>query len=95
MLKHLEPNPLSIHGLREVKHCPPHFSPVIFNLRATEKAINDWLYENLDGRFYAGQIDVMQDSGKTARQHCVAFELPGEASFFALRIDTINVGMLW
>lgn len=94
MLKNNEPNVLSIHGLREVKHCPPHFSPVIFNLQSTEKKITDWLYENLDGRFYSGQIDVLQDSGKTVRHHCVAFELPGEASYFALKIDTINVGMI-
>ena len=47
MLKHGEPNPLNVHQLRRVNHCPPHFEQVMFEPYATEKQITDWLYENL------------------------------------------------
>jgi hypothetical protein len=90
MLKHNEPNPLNVHGLRQLGHCPPHFTPVIFDLAVQEKDLVDWLYENLEGRFYSGQIDVRQESGVIARQHCIAFELASEASYFALFLPQLN-----
>lgn len=91
MLKHGEVNPLNVHGLREVAHCPPHFSKVTFDLQVGEKEICDWIYENLEGRFYLGPIDVVLDSGGSAhRQTLVAFELPGEASYFSLFLPEIN-----
>ena len=90
MLKHLEPNPLNVHGLRQVKHCPPHFTPVLFDIAVHEKELTDWIYENLSGRFYSGQIDIKQESGKYARQQCLAFENASEASYFALFLPQIN-----
>ena len=92
MLKHNEPNPLNIHGLRQVNHCPPHFTTVYFDLSVSEKDLTDWLYENLEGRFYSGQVDVRQESGKYARQQCIAFEQSSEASYFALFLPQINKG---
>lgn len=90
MLKNSEPNPLVIHGLRQLTHCPPHFSSVTFNLYVREKDISDWVYENLEGRFYFGQIDVKTDSGRYSRQCHIAFEIGGEASYFALYLTQIN-----
>jgi hypothetical protein len=90
MLKHNEPNPLNVHGLRQLSHCPPHFTPVIFDLAVQDKDLVDWLYENLEGRFYSGQIDVKQESGVIARQYCIAFELASEASYFALFLPQLN-----
>ena len=90
MLKHNEPNPLNIHGLRQVNHCPPHFTTVYFDLSVSEKDLTDWLYENLEGRFYSGQVDIRQESGKYARQQCIAFENASEASYFAIMLATIN-----
>ena len=90
MLKHLEPNPLNVHGLRQLSHCPPHFTPVLFDLAVQDKDQVDWLYENLEGRFYSGQIDVRQESGVIARQQCIAFEQSSEASYFAIMLPTIN-----
>jgi hypothetical protein len=92
MLKHNEPNPLNIHGLRQVNHCPPHFTTVYFDLGVTEKDITDWLYENLEGRFYSGQVDVRQETGKYVRQQCIAFEHAAEASYFAMFLPQINQG---
>jgi len=91
MLKHNEVNQLAVFGLRKVEHCPPHFSPVLFDLRVAEKQITDWIWENLDGRFYIGYHYSELSNGNFNSQKKVAFEEPGEASYFALILDTVNV----
>jgi len=92
MLKLGEVNPLNVHQLRRVNHCPPHFEQVMFEPYATEKQITDWLYENLEGRFYVGNIDVARTPGGKPidRNLLVAFELASEASYFSLILPTIN-----
>ena len=92
MLKHGEPNLLNVHQLRRVNHCPPHVEQVGFEPYTTEKQITDWLYENLEGRFYVGNIDVARTPGGKPidRNLLVAFELPAEASYFSLILPTIN-----
>lgn len=91
MLKHGEANPLNIFGLRQLTHCPPHFERVQFDLRTGEKSITDWIYENLEGRFYFGQIDVTQPNNRpTFRQCLVAFEFPSEATYFSMFLAQIN-----
>jgi hypothetical protein len=91
MLKHGEPNRLNVHQLRRVNHCPPHFTQVIFEPYITEKQVTDWLYEHLEGRFYVGDIDVERTPNKPIdRNLLVAFEQPGEASYFSLLLPTIN-----
>jgi hypothetical protein len=64
-----------------------HFEPY-----ATEKQITDWLYENLEGRFYVGSIDIARTPGGKPidRNLLVAFELPAEASYFSLVLPSIN-----
>ena len=90
MLKYNEVNPLAVFGMREVEHCPPHFIKVQFDSRVSEKKITDWVWSNLSGRFWFGDWYYKTDSGSVAFQKCVAFEVPGEASMFALILDTIN-----
>ena len=63
MLKHGEVNPLDVFGLRKLDHCPPHFERVIFDLRLSKKDIIDWIYENLEGRFYHGSYDTISENG--------------------------------
>ena len=58
MLKHGEPNPLNVFGLRKLDHCPPHFERVVFDIKTSEKQITDWIHENLSGRFYLGDAVV-------------------------------------
>jgi hypothetical protein len=64
----------------------------MFEPYATEKQITDWLYENLEGRFYVGNIDVARTPGGKPidRNLLVAFELPAEASYFSLILPSIN-----
>jgi hypothetical protein len=90
MLKHNEVNPLSVFGLRRVEHCPPHFTQINFDLACSEKTIADWIYENLDGRFYLGDFYVESSTGSLNMQKTAAFETSGEASYFSLVLDTIN-----
>ena len=85
MLKLGEVNPLNVHGLRQLKHCPPHFERVEFIPLATSKQISDWIFENLEGRFYIGNSDTAQQ-----RLVVAAFEIPSEASYFSLFLPQIN-----
>jgi hypothetical protein len=90
MLKHNEVNPLAVFGLRELEHCPPHFVRVDFNLKAPEKVISNWIWANFDGRFWYGDYYYKDEANNVAFQKCAAFEIPGEASMFALMLDQIN-----
>ena len=89
MIKHGEVNPLNVFGLRQLEHCPPHFAQVPFDLATSEKRITDWIYENLDGRFYFGDYIFSDDDGTKMRK-CAAFELHSEASYFSLFLDKVN-----
>lgn len=91
MLKHNEANPLAVFGLRELEHCPPHFVKVTFDLKCRDKTISDWLWTNLSGRFYYGDIYYKDALNNVQIQKCAAFEIPGEASMFALVLDQVNV----
>lgn len=90
MLKHNEANPLSVHQMRRLEHCPPHFIPVRFGLATQEKNITDWIWENLDGRFYLSDYYAETDTNSLNMEKVAAFEIPGEASYFALMLSTIN-----
>jgi hypothetical protein len=90
MLKYNEINPLNVFGLRRVAYCPPHFESFVFDLRTQEKAITDWVYENLAGRFYFDDHYYTTESGSVAMSKMIAFEDHGELSYFGLFLDTIN-----
>jgi hypothetical protein len=83
VLKHGEVNPLNVHGLRQLEFNPPHFTDIILESRSSEKEISDWIWENLQGRFYVGPIDIIND-GHYTRKICISFELEEEVSYFSL-----------
>lgn len=90
MLRDGQPNLLTIHGLREVDACSPHFIKVSFELKTNKKTITDWIWENLEGRFWFGDIYYVNETGSLAMDTCAAFEIPGEASMFGLCLSQIN-----
>ena len=90
MLKHGEANPLAVFGLRETEYCYPHFTTVDFNLVTSPKIISDWIWTNLSGRFWLGDWYYKDSDGHVQMQKRAAFEIPGEASMFALILDQIN-----
>lgn len=90
MLRDGEANPLTVHGLRELDRCPPHFIQVKFELRVGYKQISDWIWENFEGRFWLGDTYYTTEGSSIAMAACAAFELPGEASMFSLCLDRIQ-----
>jgi hypothetical protein len=90
-LKHSEPNPLAVFNMQRVPFCPPHFQVINFDLRAGEKAILDWIYENVEGRFFLG---AKATNGGGAISECAAFENHSEATYFSLFLPTINISSL-
>lgn len=89
MRRNDEPNPLDVHNIRKLSHCPPHFEKVTFKLATkNQKDITDWIYENLSGRFFVGHEDIEQ-SGSFERHLVIGFELSTEASYFSLSSTTI------
>jgi hypothetical protein len=89
MIKHGTPNPLNTHNLRIAEHNYEHFTPVYFEIRVAESAIINWVYENLEGRFWLGDY-YYTDTYGFGMKKCISFENPGEASYFAMFLDTIN-----
>jgi hypothetical protein len=90
MLKFREANYMNVHNLRRVHdNCPPHFEKVRFNLYVHEKEISDWIHENTDGRFWVGPI-VEELNGRNDINYQVGFEMPSEASYFALMLEQFN-----
>ena len=113
MLRDGDPNPLSVFNLRQIEGtCPPHFTQVTFDLyvHQTHKEFTDWIWENLEGRFWFGDIYVTDNNHTiknsthyTTLSHltndrkvgihmyaCGAFELPSEATMFAMCRDQIS-----
>ena len=90
-LHSFEINPLNINGLRKLDHCPPHFFAVDFDLISPPNQISNWVFENLNGRFYFGDIvgPAEGSSGLSMRKRA-AFEIHSEASYFALVLLDIN-----
>jgi hypothetical protein len=89
MIKYGEVNPLAVFGLRRLEHCPPHFTVLDVEI-SDEKIITDWIYENLAGRFYVGGNYWHRSDNNTLCYSRIAFEIPGEASYFALVKDSLN-----
>ena len=84
MLKHGEVNPLNVHGLRELAWCPPHFERVQFDCIIGTNDLTDWIYENLQGRFYIGEVDVPESGASDhviLNQHNIS-NTTGQVTFF-------------
>ena len=90
-IKHFNPNLLNVHGLRVLNHCPPHFYAVDFDLVTSSKKISDWIYENLSGRYFFGEVVGNNTSGSgLTMQKRAGFEIHSEASYFALMLSELN-----
>ena len=60
-------------------------------MSCTPKKVTDWIYINLQGRFFFGQV-VNVDSTSSGLTLCsrAAFEIHSEASYFALTLPELN-----
>lgn len=89
-LKFGDVNPLTVYGLRRCNHLPPHFEPIYFDAKVVDKVITDWVWEQLDGRFYFGDSYHTTASSSITMQKVIAFEEKSEASYFGLIMSSIN-----
>lgn len=90
MIKYGEPNPLNIFNLRRLNYCSPHLEKVHFDSKVHDRVFVDWIYENLEGRFYLGDDIVEQSDGNIVVQKVVAFEIHSESTFFCFMLDKLN-----
>lgn len=88
-VRKFQPNPLNLFNLRRVEHCPPHFYAVDFDQVSNDKKISDWIWENLTGRFFLDDAIVLESGNRTIVKRA-AFEIHGEATYFALQLPEIN-----
>ena len=90
-MKNRSPNPLNVFDLRRTNHLPPHFYSVVFDSVYEVKPMTDWIWENLEGRFYFGDF-YSNDNASTlpALRKCAAFEIHSEASYFSLVLVDLN-----
>jgi hypothetical protein len=77
-----------LHKQRLTK-LPPHFLPVIFEIKAKPKDISDWIFEHLQGRFYFSDR-IINENGISDIKYCAAFENHSEATYFSLILPEIN-----
>lgn len=79
-------NPLNVLEVRRVEFCPPYFETVVINPSYNlNVAIDDWIYNNLSGRYYIGPC--IEDVGGTMglkQKLKIGFETPSELSYFML-----------
>lgn len=85
-----EINPLAVHGLRRMAHCPPHFEAVLFDIATEEQDILDWIHVHCAGRFFFGDSFTTNLSGQIGMCKKAAFETHSEASYFGLLLADIN-----
>lgn len=84
-LKNGKPNPLNVLDLRQVSFPAHHFYftslPVYYPKLLL--SINDWIYLNLNGRYYIGQ-DISLVNNHFTFTTKIGFEQEKELSFFKL-----------
>lgn len=78
-------NPLNVFESRRVEFCPFYWESMVipqkYNLH---KALEEWVENNLKGRYYINKTVVCENNQPIVTKIKVAFEEPKELSFFAL-----------
>lgn len=90
-IKNGKPNPLNFLDLRRVQFPARHFhfttlpkySPSIV------KKIDEWIYTNLNGRYYIGQALELDNTNSIVFVTKIGFEQEKEMSFFLLSYSNL------
>jgi hypothetical protein len=90
-LKNGKPNPLNLLDLRRVQFPARHFhyislpkySPGIL------KSADNWIYNNLNGRYYIGQAIDLDNTNTITYVTKIGFEQEKEMSFFLLSYSNL------
>ena len=85
-LKHGKPNPLNLLDLRRVRFPARHFHYIVLDKYNPRKLsqIDDWIFQNLNGRYYLGQTLDLDTNNSIVYTLKVGFEEEKELSFFLL-----------
>lgn len=78
-------SPFNVFGLRKTQTCPPHFKTLTVPYKwNTVTNIDNWIYDNLSGRYYIGKTITPNPDIGTTTSVLLGFENHKEASFFLL-----------
>lgn len=85
-LKNGKPNPLNFLDLRRVQFPARHFHFISIPkyTPALIKKIDEWIYNNLNGRYYIGQGIELDNTNTFVYVTKIGFEKEKEMSFFLL-----------
>jgi len=85
-LKHGKPNPLNLLDLRRVRFPARHFHYTTRNRYNPNRSssVDDWIYQNLNGRYYIGQTLILDSTNTITYATKIGFEEQKELSFFLL-----------
>ena len=85
-LKHGKPNPLNLLDLRRVRFPARHFHYTIIHRFNPNRnmSIDDWINQNLNGRYYVGQSILLDNTNTITYVMKIGFEEEKELSFFLL-----------
>lgn len=85
-MKLKDPNPLNFFELRRLEVPPPHFEYINITLTYNiEEGINNWIKDNLKGRYYLGKaLAITEKTQQVGSVVKVGFEEPKELSYFVL-----------
>lgn len=85
-LKHGKPNPLNLLDLRRVRFPARHFHYTVLSKFNPNRSMNmdDWIYQNLNGRYYVGQTVILDATNTITYVTKIGFEEEKELSFFLL-----------
>jgi hypothetical protein len=85
VIKNNKINPLNVVDIRRVEYCPPYFETVEispnYNLL---RALNDWIFENMSGRYYIANTAAYVENNPIKQKIKIGFENPSELSYFML-----------
>lgn len=90
-LKHGKPNPLNLLDLRRVRFPARHFHYTVLDRFNPNRNINldDWIYQNLNGRYYIGQTVLLDSTNTITYGIKIGFEEQKELSFFLLSCSNL------
>ena len=91
-IKNGKPNPLNYFSLRKVDFPAFHFHYTLLSKSnfGYMKNIDQWIYNNLNGRYYIGQALDLADTNSIIYVTKVGFEQEKELSFFRIACPLLS-----
>lgn len=78
-------NSLNVFKVRRTEFCPPYFEVMTIDEKYNIiKALDEWIYNNLNGRYYIGKNLILSNEIRILNKIKIGFENPSELSYFML-----------